>query len=144
MTKKTTTRHWSDALVEMRACSDAVEWARTQPSLAVAWKACRRADWMLWLAARCSGKHGSAAHRRVVLAACACARTGLSRLPADENRPRLAIETAERWARRKRGVTLAMVRDAADAAYAAADAAARDDERAWQDARLIALIGGAS
>jgi hypothetical protein len=62
--------------------------------------------------------------RRIVLAACAVAESSLKYLPAGEKRPRVAIETARRWARGE--ATLKEVRDASDAAYAAraADAAA--------------------
>jgi hypothetical protein len=35
----------------------------------------------------------------VVLAACDCARTWLRHVPPGEDRPRLAIETAEAWCR---------------------------------------------
>ena len=48
----TTARHWSAALKRLDACSDAVEWAATQPSLQVAWGNCERSGWMLWLCAR--------------------------------------------------------------------------------------------
>ena len=44
--------HWSAKLETLHACSDAIEWARKQPSLAVAWAACERGDWMLWLIGR--------------------------------------------------------------------------------------------
>ena len=45
----TMSKHWTDKLVGMNACHDAVEWARGYPSLKAAWKACKRGDWMLWL-----------------------------------------------------------------------------------------------
>ena len=116
--------HWSRSIETLGACSEAVRWARGYPSLRAAWAACERGDWMLWLAAALSGGYGSATHRRLVLAACACARTALHLVAATEDRPRVAIETAERWARRDRGVTRADVYGAARAsALAAADAA---------------------
>jgi hypothetical protein len=59
--------------------------------------------------------------RRIVLAACAVAESSLKYLPAGEDRPRVAIETARRWARGE--ATLKEVRDASDAAYAARAAA---------------------
>ena len=95
-------KHWSTQLDAMGACSDAVAWARTQPSLAAAWRTCKRGDWMLWLAGRRIGTSGSRAHRRVVLAAAKCARLALPIWTAehpDDDRPRLAIVAAERWAR---------------------------------------------
>ena len=57
-----------------------------------------------------------------MLTACECARLALVHIPAGEDRPRLAIETAEKWAHGDPAVTLTMVRAAASAA-AAADAA---------------------
>jgi hypothetical protein len=121
------TTHWSESLVAMGACAEAVVWARTQPDLPTAWAACERGDWLLWLAGRTCGERGSAAHRRLVLAACACARLALPIWEAqypDDTRPRVAIETAEAWARSDEGVTPGDVRDAAFAAVDAAAAAA--------------------
>ena len=122
--------HWSEALDAMGACSEAVAWARTQPNAHTAWRDCKRGDWMLWIAAqRC--EQGDPTHRAIVLAACECARLALQYVPVGEDRPRIAIEAAEQWARGEPGVPLARVRlarldaDADAAAYAAyADAAA--------------------
>jgi hypothetical protein len=77
---------------------------------------------MLWLAAR-----AGVDRKVIVLIACECARLALPHLKAGEDRPRAAIETAERWARGEVGVTLDDVRKAAAysaAAYSAAAAAA--------------------
>ena len=108
-----------DRLVKMGACEDAVAWVGDR-NITAAWAECQRADWMLWLAGRVVKRP------LIVLAACACARTALRYVPTDENRPRVAIETAERWARGE--ATIAEVRSAtadADAyAYAAAYTAA--------------------
>ena len=105
-----------DRLVKMGACEDAVAWVGDR-DITAAWAECDRADWMLWLAGRV------VARKTVVLAACACARTALRYVLAGEDRPRVAIETAERWARGE--ATIAEVRSAAAAAaaYAADDAA---------------------
>jgi hypothetical protein len=103
-----------------------VDWAQSYLTLAKAWTACEHGDHMLWLAAKLCGKHGSAAHRRVVLAACACARISLpiyaKRYPNDQ-RPLVAIERTERWARRERGTTLDDVKTAASSASFAASSA---------------------
>ena len=108
-----------DRLIKMGACEDAVAWVGDR-DITAAWAECDRADWMLWLAGRV------VARPLVVLAACACARTVLRYVPDGEDRPRVAIETAERWARGE--ATIAEVRSAtadADAyAYAAAYTAA--------------------
>jgi hypothetical protein len=101
------------------ACEDGREWAASKTP-ADAWAACPRGDWLLWWAAR-----AGVDRRRIVLAACACARLALPHVAAGEERPLMAIETAERWARGEAGITLAEVRAAADAAaYAATYAAA--------------------
>jgi len=104
-----------DRLVKMGACEDAVAWVGDR-DITAAWAECERADWMLWLAGRV------VARKTVVLAACACARTALQYVPTGEDRPRVAIETAERWARGE--ATIAEVRSAANAANAYAAYAA--------------------
>ena len=83
-----------ERLFEMGACSEAVEWVGDK-TLAEAWVTCERADWMLWLVSKIDGSYTP----RIRLAACACARTSLKYVPAGEDRPRLAIECAERYAR---------------------------------------------
>ncbi len=106
-------------LVQHHACSVAVTWLREHDyGLAAAWEACERADWMLELAA-CAGVD----LRLIVRVGCACARTALPFVPADEPAPRIAIETAERWTRGE--ATREEVRAAAYAAYDAAHAADR-------------------
>jgi hypothetical protein len=73
---------------------------------------------MLWFAAK------NADRKIVILAACACARTALKYVPEGEARPRIAIETAEAWARGE--ATLGQVSAAAHAAHAAYAAYAAD------------------
>jgi len=63
------------------------------------------------------GSSGWPTRQKVVLAACACAETALKFVKAGEVRPAKAIEVARAWARGE--ATLAQVRDAADAAFAA-------------------------
>ena len=104
-------KHWSDDLPK-NACKKAVIWARTQESTQQAWDACERGDWMLWLLAR-----WNADRKKLVLAACECARLALKYVPKGEKRPLRAIETTERWA--KGQATLKEVKSAAAAAYAA-------------------------
>jgi hypothetical protein len=127
------TKHWTDKLVAMKACPDAVEWARAHPSLAAAWKACERADWMLWLAGELCRTVPQ--RKRLTLATCACARTALKYVPKGEKRPLVAIQTAERWARGTHGVTIEDVRAAwaaaGDAARAAGEAAWAAGDTAW-------------
>ena len=116
-------KDWTDKLVQLNACREAVEWAKGYPTLTTAWAACDRADWMLWLAGKVCRTLPQ--RKRLVLAACACARTALRYVKVGEKRPRAAIRTAERWAHGDRSVSLQDVRSAdADAAAAGERAAA--------------------
>src|SRR5580704_11363598 len=105
-----------DRLEKMGACSNSVKWASNYTSNEQAWADCERGDWMLWIAGRLSKDR-----KQVVLAACACARLSLKYASKGEERPRIAIETAEAWC--GNGATLAQVKAAA---YGAADAGAAD------------------
>ena len=111
-----------ESLRKLNACEDACEWAASYSSPEEAWAACPRGDWMLWLL----GKIPSTRRQDLVLAACACARLALPYVTPGEDRPRVAIETAEAWARGAVGLDAVRVAvydaDAACAA-AAADAA---------------------
>ena len=117
-------------LEKLGACEDALEWAAGQKSQQAAWDNCTRGDWMLWLLGKLSGKPGSRKRKRLGLACCECARLALRHVPDGEDRPRIAIETAEAWASgsasasAKGSVTLDQVRTAAYADAAAAYAAA--------------------
>ena len=115
--------HWSYSLVELNACSEAVDWCRTQPDLATAWAACERADWMLWLAGRLSGPAGDP--RRITLAlACAdCAET-VPQSPGDAE----CLRVVRAWA--SGTVDIDEVRTASASASSAAYAAAADDAAA--------------
>jgi len=103
-------------LTELAACPEAVKWAGRKTHKK-AWETCKWGDWLLWIAGRLDVDR-----KLLVLAACACARTALRFVPRGEDRPRIAIETAEAWVRGE--ATIEQVRNAALAALAAADAAA--------------------
>ena len=104
-----------DILTELGACTEAVKWAgRKTPKKA--WETCKQSDWLLWIAGKLNIDR-----KKLVLAACACARTALKYIPAGEDRPRIAIETAEAWTRGE--ATIEQVRTATHAAHAAAHAA---------------------
>jgi len=105
---------YQDLLAKLGACSDARHWTADKP-IKEAWETCERADWMLWLCERMEVDR-----KILVMAACACARTSLKYVKNGEDRPRVAIETAEAWCRGK--ATIREVRSAADAAAAAAAA----------------------
>jgi len=102
-------------LSKMNACTAAVEWCAAYPTLQRAWDACPDGQWMLWLLGD-TARRDSARGRKTVLAGGRCARLGLNYLPPAETRPRKAIETGERWARRDRGVGIRDVRLAIAAA----------------------------
>ena len=131
-------KRWTDKLVAMNACPDAVEWARDYPSLAAAWKACKRADWMLWLAGELCQTLPQ--RKKLTLAALGCARTALKYVPKGEKRPLVAIRTAERWARGTHGVT----QDDVVAAWAAAYAAWAAAYAAWPAAYAAWPAAGAA
>jgi hypothetical protein len=138
MTKQDLLSQMSD----LGACSDAVNWVSIQDGTAQEiWDRCERGDWMLWYAAK--AKHDA---REVGMAACLCAREALPYVPAGEDRPRVCIETTERWCNgtatidevkksrdayaARAGAASASAAAAADAAYSAAasaDAAAAAD-----------------
>jgi hypothetical protein len=85
------------ALRSLHACRESVMWAGELwegTTAQQAWDLCPRADWLLWLLARTG-----ADRKLLTLAACACARTALPFVRADEDRPRIAIEWTESWAR---------------------------------------------
>ena len=107
-----------ELLKRYRACKEAQEWAEEHGGpLEDLWRDCERGDWLLWLAAK-----AGVDRRTVVTAGCACARTALQYVPAGEERPRRAIETAEAWARGEvgRAAVQAAVHAAEDAAFATA------------------------
>ena len=132
-----------DYLGSLGACPEAREWAAGYSTLAEAWTACDRADWLLWYA----GRHDDVDRRLLVRAACACARTALPHVPPGEDRPRLAIEMAERWCDglatlQEVGAAAAYAADAA--AYAAADAACAAANAAYAAADAAAYAAAAA
>ena len=125
-------KHWSDKLVALNACGEAVRWGRKQKSPATAWCDCKRGDWMIWLIGKTTQSEPYSEERKpLVRVACECARLAWRWMPQAS---RDALETAERWTRGEataedcRKARAAVYADDAavyadDAAYAAADAA---------------------
>ena len=136
-----TALHWSEHLLALGACLEAVAWARAQPDLPTAWQRCENGAWMLWLAGKSAGEPWSDARRPLVLAVCGCVRLGLPewrRHFPDDDRPLQLLETAESWARGT-GATPEHVRAAASAAAASAAAAYAADAYA-ADARVYKAV----
>jgi len=109
-------------LAKLHACADAVKWVKGFSDPQTAWNACDRGDWMLWILGKLAGPPMSDSRRPLALAACECARLALPHVAKGEDRPLVAIELTERWARGDDGVT----RNVLSAAAAAADAASAD------------------
>ena len=107
---------WIRPIKGIGACKEAMEWAEQFGSLSEAWSKCERGDWMLWLLGRKAGPPKSESRKKLVLAACQCARLALPYVKKGEARPLKAIEMSEAWARGETGITLKMVRHAAAAA----------------------------
>lgn len=99
-------------LVSGRWAADALSAVPGGP--AEMWAGCPRGDVLLWLAS-----WADVDRRPIVAAVCAAVRPVLGYVPISEDRPKTAIETAEAWAGRKEGVTVASVEEAGKAAYAA-------------------------
>ncbi len=145
--------HWSEKLETLEACPEGVEFAKQFPTIEAAWAACKRGDHMLWLCGEVAGPPGDDSRRPLVLAACDCARLVLHLVKEGEDRPRIAIETAEAWARGGEDApTLEQVRidadaDAAASAYfaaASAFAAAASSAAAAADAAADAAYADAA
>jgi hypothetical protein len=103
---------WRETLARLGACEDAAAWAKGFTGTArQAWLACERGDWLMWLCARLEVDR-----KLVVTAACDCAERALKFVPAGEDRPRKAIETARAWVRGE--ATIAEVHAAAAARQA--------------------------
>ena len=108
-------------LKSLGACGEARTWAKGK-DFAEVWTTCERGDWLLWLCGSMIGKEGWPTHQQIVLAACDCAELALVHVKKGEERPRIAIETARKWAHGEADIE--QVRQARHAAAAAADAAA--------------------
>ena len=144
-------KEFMELLDSLRACHEAKEWAHGK-SFHVVWTTWKRGDWLLWLCGKMADKKGWPTRKQLILAACSCAETALKFVPEGEERPRIAIETARKWALGK--ATIEQVReaagnaadaaDAAYAAYAAAYAAYTDAAYAAADAAYAAAYAAAA
>ena len=131
-------------LLQLGACGDAVDWARPQPTFSAAWLRCPHGDWLLWLLGRLEIDR-----RLLVLTACDCVRRLLIHVPAGEDRPRIAIETAEAWGRGAATIDQVIVASAAAFAtsadaFATADAASAAHADAYASASAAAAAAYAA
>jgi hypothetical protein len=87
-------------LDHLGACDEALKWIEENNlrDTQAAWDTCPDARWLFWVTERHPGKTGWPTRQEVVLAACDCAEVSLYLIPACEDRPRIAIDTARRWA----------------------------------------------
>jgi hypothetical protein len=135
-------------LIELKACPEAIELVKEKKwTLKQAWAKTERADWMLWLMC----KMEFATQRERIHIICDCAETSLKYVPKGEDRPRLAIEAARRYAdnpteknREAAGAAAGAARAAAGAARAAAGAAWAAAGAAWAAAGAAEAAGAAA
>ena len=112
--------HWTDKLVEISACSDAVEWCKQFDTIEIAWQHCERSDWMLWLLRKC--KIAETDKTKFVRLAIRFAESSLhfyeDKYP-NNKKPREAIEAAKKWVDNPTEENRVAANAAAYAAYAA-------------------------
>jgi len=113
-----TRQEFLEYLKKENVCRSAVDYvsASKLETLDAIWESCDRGDWMLWLLTR-EVEQGSEKHKRIVLAACACARLSLKYIKDAGRRgiAEAALEKAEGWV--KGNVKLEDVKSAADVAF---------------------------
>lgn len=87
-------------LVKLGACTEAITWANGK-ELPEVWATCERADWMLWLVGKMTGKVGWPARQQIVLVTCLFAEDVLlifeRKYPIDKCL-RNCIEVVRKWA----------------------------------------------
>jgi hypothetical protein len=94
-------------LMRLHACKKGLKWAGQHDDIIKAWKACKRGDWLLWLAVKLRVEQ-----RLIVFAACECAKLALEF--TDDDRPRTAIILAEQYVSGSHAVTIEEVALAAE------------------------------
>lgn len=109
---------FAELLKKTDACIDAVQFCKGK-SLAKAWAACERGDWMLWILCKMQNEKGWADTRLIVRLAAMCARRALIHIPKGEDRPRLAVEATIAWCDDPSEKNRQAANSAAYAAYAA-------------------------
>ncbi len=107
-------RSVADRLKQFSPCPEALAWAADYKSPAKAWRECQDGSWMLWLLGKVAGPPEGEGRKKLVLAACECARLALPH--TKDPRVLACIETTEQWA--SGAATIAQLREARRAAYA--------------------------
>src|SRR3990167_3266964 len=142
MTTKHPRKHWSDKLVALDACSEAVRWARKQRSAEHAWHTCKRGDWMIWAVTRkLEDDPTIPARRKLALCLAEIGRRSLRYAGEYESTLRTVFDAVTAWGE-GRG-SLDDLRAAESAARSAAWSAAESAESAarsaaWSAARSAA------
>ena len=122
-------KHWSDKLVKLSACKEAVIWAQDFPTVTAAWAQCEQGNWMLWLCRQLPIKANS--KRAYVQTALAIAES-VKQHCAHISEAKLARDATQAWLDNP----CAKTRAAAWAARAAAEEA--DRAAAWAAQNKIA------
>ena len=127
-------KHWSDKLVKLSACKEAVIWAQDFPTVTAAWAQCEQGNWMLWLCRQLPIKANSKrAYVQTALAIAEsvkqhCAHISEAKLARDATQAWLdnpcAKTRAAAWAARAATGAAAWAAEATGAAAWAAEAAA--------------------
>jgi hypothetical protein len=84
-----------EKLVQLSVSNKIINWMISNETFNEAWAKCDKGDWMLFIAARASNAEEN--HKRIVTAACRCARMVLQYIPDNDRRPLIAVETIEKW-----------------------------------------------
>jgi hypothetical protein len=136
---KTTFADW---LKSKGACTEGYS-AHSHQTEQEFWNNCERGDWMLWVVKNKYPEEGWPDHKTLAMISCRFARRVLKYVPKGEDRPRLAIEAAEKWIENPTEENRYAANAAANAAYAAARAAAVNAASAAADAAASAAYTAA-
>ena len=128
-------KHWSDKLVKLDACKEAVIWAKDFPTVAEAWNACERGDWMIWLCRELPIKANSKrAYVQTALAIAESVKQYCAHIPE----AKAARDAAQAWldnpcakTQKAAGAAARAAGAAAEAAWAATRAAGEASVAAW-------------
>jgi len=127
----------NEILAQLHVCSEARQWAATQPDARTAWCNCPRGDWLLRGAVMLGIEH-----KTIIAAACDCAELALPYVAKGEDRPQKTVDIIRAWLVGE--ATLDEVRTAARAADAAWAAWAAETPAAARAARAAAAAARAA